>query len=395
MPTDEITAVFRRLEEGFARLDAASLAANYAEDCIVESPIAGQLIGREAVEPAFRNLFLAFPDLTLHTDELLVFGGRVVWTASVQGIDNGGFMGLPPTGKRFSTSIVFLFTFNKHQQIVHERRIYDFTRLLLQLAGDAGPATAGPRLYRETLERARLEHELKTAAEIQHALLPEARYTGAGFEVVATSVACRAIGGDFFDYFTLSSGGFAFALGDVAGKGPPAALLAAMLQGIFAGHFESGGTPADMLAHANQALVRRAIEARFATVLYAVLSCDGTLTYSNAGHNPPLLIGRRRMCRLDKGGLILGAFPQATFEEETLQLEPGDLLVAFSDGVTEARNPGDEEFGEERLVSTVEANWELTPNALLDCLLDTIHQFSAGAELSDDLTLLVLRYVGA
>ncbi len=209
------------------------------------------------------------------------------------------------------------------------------------------------------------------------------------------SVPCRAIGGDFFDYFNLSSGVFAFALGDVAGKGPPAALLAAGLQGIFAGHAESGCTPAETMAHVNQALVRRTIQARFATVLYAALSCDGELTYCNAGHNPPLLVGRRGLRRLDTGGVILGAFTDATFEEETLRLEPGDQLVVFSDGITEALNPDGEELGEERLLSYVELNRKLAPEALLESLLGNVRQFTAGAVQSDDLTLLVLSYVGA
>ena len=395
MTTEEITVIFDRLKEGFARLDATALGANYADDCVVESPIAGELIGREAVERAYRNLFSAFPDLRLHTDELLMFGHRVVWTVRVQGTDNGGFMGLPPTGKPFSTSIIYLFTFSNDHQILHERRIYDFSRLLLHLAGDAEPATEGPRLYREMLERAQLEHELKIAAEIQRALAPERQHKGAGFEIAAASVPCRAIGGDFFDYFDLPNSAFGFALGDISGKGPPAALLAAQIQGLLAAHSYSGSTPADTLSRVNDVLTRRPIDARFATVWYGVLSCAGGLTYCNAGHNPPLFVGRCGVRRLERGGLIVGAFKQATFEEETVQLDPGDVLVVFSDGITEALNTDGEEFGEERLLSCVKANLELAPTALLERLLDTLHQFTSGAVQNDDVTLLVLRYIGA
>ena len=147
--------------------------------------------------------------------------------------------------------------------------------------------------------------------------------------------------------------------------------------------------------HANAALVRRAIEARFATVVYAVLSGDGRLTYSNGGHNPPFLIRKRGVRRLDCGGLIVGAFEQATFHEEALQLEPGDRLVAYSDGVTEALNTEGQEFGEERLLSCVTANLGLAPTSLLDCLLDAVHEFSDGVAQTDDITMLVLRYSGA
>jgi steroid delta-isomerase-like uncharacterized protein len=272
MTTNGIATILARLQDAYTHLDAEEIATHYAEDCVVDSPVAGMCVGRLAVERSLRMIFSAFSDLSIHTDELLTFGNRAVWTVQVRGTDNGGFMGLPPTGKPFTSSVIFLFTFGDDHKIVRERRVYDVSRLLLHLAGEAEPATEGPRLYREMLEGARREHELKIAAEIQQALLPESRHIGANFEVVATSVPCRAIGGDFFDYFSLASGAFAFVLGDVAGKGPPAALLAAKLQGIFAANTNGPGTPTVTMNQANDALVRRAIEARFATVLYGVLS---------------------------------------------------------------------------------------------------------------------------
>jgi phosphoserine phosphatase RsbU/P len=127
-----------------------------------------------------------------------------------------------------------------------------------------------------------------------------------------------------------------------------------------------------------------------------MVSFDGRLTYCNAGHNPPLLFGpngfRRRLAT---GGLIIGAFQQATFEEEQLQLDPGDTLVVFSDGVSEAMNVEGEQFGEERLVSCVQNNRELPPGNLLECILETVQQFRADSEQSDDLTVFILRYLGA
>jgi len=182
-------------------------------------------------------------------------------------------------------------------------------------------------------------------------------------------------------------------LGDVAGKGPPAALLTAVLQGIFAANADSGFTPAETMGRVNTALLRRAIESRFATLWYAMLSCDGNLTYCNAGHNPPLLFGRDGLRgRLEAGGPIVGAFPSAEFEQEKLQLNPDDTLVVFSDGVPEATNREGEEFGEHRLVSCVEANREMPPARLLECVLDTVQGFRADAVQSDDLTIFILRY---
>ncbi|RPI49426.1 MAG: FHA domain-containing protein, partial [Acidobacteria bacterium] len=235
-----------------------------------------------------------------------------------------------------------------------------------EVAGEAASAIESARLYREATEKARLERELLLAAEIQRALLPDALQSGAHFDVAASSIPCRSIGGDFFDYFNLTDGQFGFTLGDVAGKGPPAALLTAMIQGAFAAQVASTDSPAALMAHINRTLIRRAIQSRFVTVMYGMLAPDGRLTYSNAGHNPPILIGRDGVRRLETGGLILGLFPHATYEEETLQLEDGDTLVAFSDGVTEALNLAGDEFGEERLLPCVEEHRGRTPDVLLD-----------------------------
>ena len=260
------------------------------------------------------------------------------------------------------------------------------------VAGEAASAIESARLYREATEKARMERELLLAAEIQRALLPEAMQSGPHFDVAAASIPCRSIGGDFFDYFNLADGRFGFTLGDVAGKGPSAALLTAMIQGAFAAQVASTDSPAALLAHINRTLIRRAIQSRFVTVMYGVLGADGRLTYSNAGHNPPILVGRNGVRRFETGGLILGLFPHATYEEETVQLEDGDTLVVFSDGVTEALNEAGDEFGEERLLECVGEHLGCATDVLLDRILATVRNFAASATQNDDVTALVLRY---
>ena len=260
------------------------------------------------------------------------------------------------------------------------------------VAGEAASAIESARLYREATEKARMEREMLLAAEIQRALLPEAMQSGPHFDVAAASIPCRSIGGDFFDYFNLADGRFGFTLGDVAGKGPSAALLTAMIQGAFAAQVASTDSPAALLAHINRTLIRRAIQSRFVTVMYGVLGADGRLTYSNAGHNPPILIGRNGVRRFETGGLILGLFPHATYEEETVQLEDGDTLVVFSDGVTEALNEAGDEFGEERLLRCVGEHLGCATDVLLDRILATVRNFAASATQNDDVTALVLRY---
>jgi serine phosphatase RsbU (regulator of sigma subunit) len=263
---------------------------------------------------------------------------------------------------------------------------------LRDVTGEAASAIESARLLREATEKTRLEHELQLAAEIQRSLLPDALQQGPYFEVVAASMPCRAIGGDFFDYYNLSGGGFAFTLGDVAGKGPSAALLTAVVQGAFAAQVTSTVSPAALMAHTNLTLIRRSTQARFVTVTYSVLEPDGRLCYSNAGHGPPLLIGRDGLRQLDKGGLILGLFPNAHYEEETIQLHEGDTLVMFSDGVTEAMNAAGDEFGEQRLIDCIEAHRSDKPAELLDAILAAVRDFAADAVQNDDVTALVLRY---
>ena len=390
MTAEEIKAFFATLERAYNDHDVEAIASHYAEDCVVESPIAGVVAGRRAIERVTRVLLEAFPDLRVETDELLIVGDRVVQTGTSSGTDTGGFVGLPPTGRPFRIGVVFLFTVRDHR-IIRERRTYDFSGFLLQLAGEIRPAMESARLYREILERAQLEQDVRIAADVQRALLPDLQRKSEAFEVAAASLPCRAIGGDFLDYVDLPTGAFGFVLGDVAGKGLPAALLAAQLQGILAAQLDSGRTPAETVTLANRVLVRRAVQSRFATVFCGALSPHGRLTYCNAGHNPPLVIGERRTERLATGGLILGVFRDAAFEEASIQLDPDDMLVVFSDGVTEALNADGAEFGEERLLSCARGNRDVPPPVFLERLLETIRTFAIGHAQTDDLTAVVLR----
>jgi predicted ester cyclase len=401
MTPEEITRLFACWRKAWLRGDSATLAASYSDMCILETPTYGRLTGRVAVEKVFRHWFETFPDSSAEFGDFLIMGNHVIQTLTVHGTDTGGFLGQAPTGRRFRLFAVLFFELDDGH-IVHDRRVYDVHGLLLQLATGhslmAETSVDENRTrgwYRATLATARMEQELQIAAEIQRALLPAPHHKGFGFEVAAASSPCRAIGGDFLDYFDLPDGAFGFVLGDVAGKGPPAALLAAKLQGILAAYSKSGLTPSETLTRVNEELVRRTVESRFATMLYGVLSRDGCVGYCNAGHNPPLLVGRRGVQRLERGGLILGAFTNAAFEEETVRLEPDDVLVVFSDGVTEALNTDGAEFGEERLLLSIAANREATPTDVLRHVLAAVQEFSFGAEQSDDLTVLVLRYTGS
>lgn len=263
------------------------------------------------------------------------------------------------------------------------------------LATEAAVAIENARLYRDSMEKARIEQELRIASQIQQALLPLGRKTGGFFDAMGASIPCRAIGGDFFEYLDLADGRFGFALGDVAGKGPPAALLTAMLQGIFVAQSFASAEPKETLSRINLALIHRSIESRFATAFFGVLAADGTLIYCNAGHNPPLLVGKRGVQRLEEGGLILGMFEQVTYDQGTVQLDPGDILVVFSDGVSEALSADGEEFGESRLQEVISRDLGAGPQVMLERLLEAVRDFTRGAAQNDDVTAMVVRYAGA
>ena len=263
------------------------------------------------------------------------------------------------------------------------------------LSAEAAIAIENARLYREALDKAKFEQELKVAAAIQQSLLPAANREGPFFSTAAASIACRAVGGDFLDYVDLQDDQFGFIVGDVAGKGSPAALLAVAVLGMFSAEATYQARPAPLITRLNHGLFRRAIESRFLTTFYGILAADGSLTYCNAGHNAPLLVSASGIRRLDRGGVVLGLFERAAFEEETVNLQKGDLIVAFSDGVTEAMNPDGEEFTDERLLACANAHRGEPPQQVLDALLADVHAFCAGATQSDDVTAVLVRYNGA
>ncbi|HET9251184.1 MAG TPA: PP2C family protein-serine/threonine phosphatase [Candidatus Eisenbacteria bacterium] len=246
-------------------------------------------------------------------------------------------------------------------------------------------------------ETAREERELELAAEVQKALLPPKTRSGPTYRAAGASLACRTIGGDFFETFDLPDGRLGFALGDVAGKGPSAAILAGLTQGVFTSHVGDGDGPATTLTRVNRAICRRAVESRFATIAYLILAPDGTLRASSAGHLP-VFVARTdgSTLWLSKGGLLAGAFEDATYEEDEIALRPGDTVVVYSDGLTDAENPAGEQFGDDRLRAALQDASRLdSPETALDTVLLDVQRFASGQPQADDITLLVVRYDGA
>ena len=262
------------------------------------------------------------------------------------------------------------------------------------LATEAGVAIENARLYRETLEKARIEHELRIAAEIQRALLPEGKHEGSFYQACGQSVQARSIGGDFYDFYDQPDGSFGFLCGDVAGKGPAAALLTSKILGIFSAFASVGDDPAQTVDHINRVLTRRAIDARYATLAYAQLTANGDMAFCNGGHNPPLIYGVDGLRRLESGGMPVGLFELAPYSTDRVTLKPGDTLVLYSDGVTEAHNVAGDEFGEERMVEVMKQFHHEPASVVLEKLIEAVQAFAHGAEQYDDVTALVVKYTG-
>jgi sigma-B regulation protein RsbU (phosphoserine phosphatase) len=279
----------------------------------------------------------------------------------------------------------------------HERSTMRSSEVLTSLeafATQAALAIESARLYAEAAEKVRVDRDLCLAAEIQRSLLGPPAFSGGCCDLAAVAIPCRTIGGDFYDYLELADGSLAFALGDVAGKGPPAALLAAVVQSNFVAQASIGRDPGETTAGVNTAMLRRPIEARFDTMFHGVLTTDGRLSYCNGGQEPALVVGRDGFAWLEVGGPVLGLLTVEGYESETIQLKPNDLVVVYSDGVTEATNVGGHEFGRERLVEAVAGSYGAKPETVLERVLDAVRTFSRGAPQADDITALILRYRG-
>jgi phosphoserine phosphatase RsbU/P len=272
-----------------------------------------------------------------------------------------------------------------------ERGYLQTAGALHALAAEAAVVIENARLYQEVVKKERVAQELRIAAEMQQALLPPSQCDMSLAELAAISTPCRDVGGDLFDYVSRADGGLTFAVADVAGKGTSAALLTAVVQGLFAAEAETPDGPAEVVSRINRGLCRRAVASRFVTAFYGHLPGDGTLRYCNAGHNPPFLIRREGMSRLGSGGTVLGLFDEGTFDTGVEPVGKDDMLILFSDGVTEAENAEGEEFGDDRLAACLDDARARTSTDVLDAVQRELAAFCGTAAARDDVTVMVVK----
>ncbi len=266
--------------------------------------------------------------------------------------------------------------------------------LLESLANDVSAVLTNAKLLREAREKERLEIELNTAREIQESLLPEIRGNYGKYQAAAQNIPSRRISGDYFDRIQLSGDRTVFVIADVSGKGVSAAILTSLVQGILFIEISRLENLTEAISNVNRFLVQRSNLGKFVSLFIAVLHPDGKLSYVNAGHNPPFLIHQSGdSAELAAKGMVLGVVEQASFEERTIELNSGDLVCLYTDGVTEAHSPDRELFGENRLREALIKYQDLDAENILENVLQTVADHTADIPRGDDLTLLIVKYI--
>ncbi len=266
-------------------------------------------------------------------------------------------------------------------------------QVLQTLAVEGSTVIENARLFRVARAQERLHHEMELARSIQQGLLPRDLPQSDYFQVLSVTTPTEAVGGDYYDVLELPDGRYGFALADVSGKGLPAALMAASLQGAF-GAVAAGAPGLGELFHrVNNYLCDRTPPEMFATLLYGVLDRDGEFEYVNAGHIPPLIVrAGGGVDQLESSNFPVGLFPRVEFKVDRAQVKPGDLIVTTSDGVTEARDTLGGLFGDARLLALLEACAGETADEVVRRILASIREYVGTAPQSDDITITIVRY---
>ncbi len=259
------------------------------------------------------------------------------------------------------------------------------------------------RLLLESEEKLRLESELEIAREVQAQLFPRSAPEVPGLALYGVCKAARTVSGDYYDFLKLGDDRVCLVLGDVSGKGISAALLMAAIQSALRAQFYDGFAPTDgskasslstaaVVSRLNLQLYENTPREKYATFFFAIYDpATRNLTYTNAGHLPPVLLRGRNVQRLEVGGTVVGLFSPLAYEQAEIQIQPGDLLVAYTDGITEPENTYGEEFGEARVLQVVNRAFGASPETLVEEIYRSVSDWTGSPDLQDDMTLLVAR----
>jgi serine phosphatase RsbU (regulator of sigma subunit) len=267
--------------------------------------------------------------------------------------------------------------------------------LMAAVAGQAATAIENARLYRVAVEKGRLERELQMASEIQRGLLPRIP-TIPKYQVAARWQAAREVAGDFYDVFQLKDNRFGVVIADVSDKGAPAALFMAVARTLIRSYAHAGNDAKATLALTNDLILSDAESGMFVTVYHSVFAPNGGSVNVNAGHNPPLLYrhAARSVAFVPRGGRAIGWFPDNPLQAHDIPLQPGDLIVYYTDGLTDAENQHGEYYGEARLEQAVKEAAGQSADDVLKHIVNQVEIFCDGTPPFDDLTLVIVRYTG-
>ncbi|MBN8729056.1 MAG: SpoIIE family protein phosphatase [Acidobacteria bacterium] len=273
-------------------------------------------------------------------------------------------------------------------------------RLLSSVASQTGMALENSQLTAEVAaeaaKRERLNREIEIAREVQERLFPQKLPRIEGIDCAGGCRPALGVGGDYYDFLSLPGGRLGVVIGDVSGKGIAAALLMASLQASVRGQSWRGESDlAGLIQSVNSLIYESSTSSRYATLFYAQLDpVSRRLDYVNAGHNAPLVVRGKEAIRLDVGGTVVGLLPRFPYEQGMVMLEPGDVLVGFTDGISEAMNAADEEWGEEQLLAAIQACRHLPAKEMIPELLARADEFVSGAPQHDDMTLVIVKLQG-
>jgi serine phosphatase RsbU (regulator of sigma subunit)/pSer/pThr/pTyr-binding forkhead associated (FHA) protein len=268
---------------------------------------------------------------------------------------------------------------------------HEDVRLIAQIARFAAAKLETSRLRDEAIAKAKLDEELRTAYAIQSRLLPITLPAVDGFVLAGTNKPCKTVSGDYYDVIVRSDGKIYFVIADVSGKGIAAALVMSGLATAFSIFTRSGPTPADLVREINQTLAPKTAPTKFATLVAGVLDpATGVVDFTNAGHVPPLVVTSKGVTQLTSTDMVVGLFANAAYRTQSITLAPGDSLVLFTDGITEAENDREEQLGLNPVAMKLSTLHGVSAPELLDTIETCVRDFAGGVAAGDDVTMLAL-----
>jgi serine phosphatase RsbU (regulator of sigma subunit) len=373
VPTEEENkASFRRYLEGAWNQSNLEVVDEIFDRYISHQPDGSVLVrGPEDVKHFVGEFRSAFPDLRLIVEEQLAEGDKVVSRGTIRGTHQGEFRGMAPTGEERKIKGMAVFRFSEEGKVVESWDSYDQLSLMRQS----------------------IEQELRVARSIQQALLPKGMPLLAGWQLTPYYQPAREVGGDFYDFFEQEDGRVGVVEGDATGKGMPAALVASATSSMLRAVAQALGSSSagEVLSRVNESLLARIPPNMFVTCFYAILDPrSARLSYANAGHDLPYLWRGGDAEELRARGMPLGIMPGMEYEEKQIELDAGEGVLFYTDGLVEAHDPEGEMFGFPRLRALVAEHAE--EGQLGDLLLEQLYSFvGEGWEQEDDITLLTLK----